>query len=328
MPEDNSRADGDILAWAAEVALRAPSILNTQPWRWRVADGVLELHADPGRKLEIIDPERRQLTISCGAALHHATTALAAAGCVVEVQRLPEANQPDLLARIRCTQRRPPDPADIWRYQTIAIRHTDRRLFTDREVPEELVGKLRDVAEAQRAHLHRVKRDDVPALASAVAQAQSAELADPMYRAELRHWTQRPAGSNDGVSAETTTPTTQRTVPLREFTLDRPGELQTISGHDTAAAYAILAGDSDEPDSWLRGGEALSAVLLTAVHEGLSASPISDVTEITGTRTVLQQLLGGTGYPYLALRFGIGDPTTAVPATPRHPAAEVIERAG
>ena len=259
MPEDSSRADGDILAWAAQVALRAPSILNTQPWRWRVADGVLELHADPQRRLEVIDPERRQSTISCGAALHHATTALAAAGCVVEVRRLPEANQPDLLACIRCTQRRPPDP---------------------------------------------------------------------MYRAELRHWTQRPAGSTDGVSAETATPTTQRTVPLREFTLDRPGGLQTVSGHDTAAAYAILAGDSDEPDGWLRGGEALSAVLLTAVHEGLSASPVIDVAEITGTRMLLEQLLGGTGYPYLALRFGVGDPTTAVPATPRRPAAEVIEPAG
>jgi hypothetical protein len=328
MAEESSRADDEVLAWAAEVALRAPSILNTQPWRWRIAGGVLELYADPARRLEVIDPERRQLTISCGAALHHATTALAAAGCIVDVQRLPEPDQPDLLARIRCTDRRPPEPADIWRYQTIPLRHTDRRLFTDKVVPDGLLGTLRDAAESQHAHLHRVKREDVPTLASAVAQAQSAELSDPMYRAELRDWTQRPAGSNDGVSARTTTPTSQRTVPLRDFTLDQPGELQTISGHDTAAVYAILAGDSDEPDGWLRGGEALSAVLLTAVHEGLSASPISDVAEVTGTRVLLNELLNGTGYPYLALRFGVGDPTTAVPATPRHPAAEVIQRAG
>src|SRR6516225_8686290 len=49
-------------------AARAPSVQNTQPWRFRVGDYVIELYADLGRKLKV-DPAGRELLISCGAAL-------------------------------------------------------------------------------------------------------------------------------------------------------------------------------------------------------------------------------------------------------------------
>ncbi|MGH3272773.1 MAG: hypothetical protein ACRDNZ_00405, partial [Streptosporangiaceae bacterium] len=49
-------------------AARAPSVHNTQPWRFRVDRSVLELYYDPGRKLRV-DPLGREELISCGAAL-------------------------------------------------------------------------------------------------------------------------------------------------------------------------------------------------------------------------------------------------------------------
>jgi len=75
---------------AAEAALRAPSVFNTQPWRWRVTGDALELSADPDRRLAVTDPDGRLLLISCGTALHHARTALAAAGWSATVERLPD----------------------------------------------------------------------------------------------------------------------------------------------------------------------------------------------------------------------------------------------
>ena len=71
---------GETLTAAAAAAGYAPSILNTQPWRWRLGPGRLELFAERARQLTVSDPQGRLLTISCGAALHHARTALAAAG--------------------------------------------------------------------------------------------------------------------------------------------------------------------------------------------------------------------------------------------------------
>jgi nitroreductase len=66
------------LVAAADAARLAPSIHNTQPWRWVVRGDRLELFAAPERQLHEQDPRGRLMQLSCGAALHHALVALAA----------------------------------------------------------------------------------------------------------------------------------------------------------------------------------------------------------------------------------------------------------
>ena len=83
-------ATTNALADAARSAGSAPSIANTQPWHWRARGDTLELSADTSRQLNTADPEARLLTLSCGAALHHARVALSAAGWQVEVDRVPD----------------------------------------------------------------------------------------------------------------------------------------------------------------------------------------------------------------------------------------------
>ncbi len=45
------------LVTAVERAVRAPSVHNTQPWRWRVGDDAVQLHADWTRHLVATDPD-------------------------------------------------------------------------------------------------------------------------------------------------------------------------------------------------------------------------------------------------------------------------------
>ena len=89
----------------------------------------------------------------------------------------------------------------------------------------------------------------------------------------------------------------------------------------------MLYGDDDEPDSWLRAGEALSAAWLTATELGVSVVPLSGAIEVTATREALRGVLAGLGHPYLVLRLGIADPDHAgpPPARPRIPAAQVVD---
>ena len=69
----------EALTRAAETARLAPSIHNTQPWRWVVRGDRLELFAVAARQLREQDPDGRPMRLSCGAALHHARVALDAA---------------------------------------------------------------------------------------------------------------------------------------------------------------------------------------------------------------------------------------------------------
>ena len=84
---------------AVSFGVRAPSIHNTQPWRWVYRSGVLELHADRSRQLPALDPDGRSVLLSCGAALELARLGFAASGWRTEVDRLPDPDRPDLLAR-------------------------------------------------------------------------------------------------------------------------------------------------------------------------------------------------------------------------------------
>jgi len=97
----------EALARAAEAARLAPSIHNTQPWRWVVRGDQLELHAVAARQLLEQDPEGRLMRLSCGAALHHARVALGAEGWVHHVER--SGGEPRVEPRSRgCTCTSPP----------------------------------------------------------------------------------------------------------------------------------------------------------------------------------------------------------------------------
>ena len=73
-----------------ELATRAPSVHNTQPWYWYLDDDDrLTLFADFSRQLWYADPDGRDLLISCGAALHHLRVAAAASGWKAHVRRTP-----------------------------------------------------------------------------------------------------------------------------------------------------------------------------------------------------------------------------------------------
>jgi nitroreductase len=311
------------LARAAGMAGYAPSIHNTQPWRWTVLPDRMELSAERDRQLAATDPEGRLLVMSCGAALHHARLALTAQGWDCAVTRLPEAQRPDLLAVVTPTTHATPEPASMRLVQTMEVRHTDRRPVSDRSVPDDAVKVIAEAAREQGPHLHVLTGEQVYDLASAADRAAAVEAADEQVQEELAYWISR--GDGLGVPAHTlpsVAPAT--TVPGRDF--GRPGTLPTGPGHDRAAHYGLLYGDGDEPLWWLRAGEALSAAWLTATALGVSIVPLSVVIEVLTTRTVLRRMVAGMGWPYLVLRIGIADPDHSGPAhTPRLAPSQVVD---
>jgi len=318
------RPSGEALTSAAAAAGYAPSILNTQPWRWRLEPGRLELFADRSRQLPVTDPEGRLLTISCGAALHHARTALAAAGWSAHVTRLPDAGQPDLLATLTVTGPTASTEVATRLAQAIPVRHTDRRPVSDRPLPAAFMDSIAAAARAEGG-LHIFTPGQALELAVAACRAAAVQADDPRVGEELACWTGTAAPIGTGLPTGVLPDhPAQTTVPGRDF--GQAGTLPIGSGHDQAAVYALLFGDTDEPVSWLRSGEALSAAWLTATTLGVSVVPLSDVVEVIHTRQTLRRLIAGLGYPHLVLRLGVADPEqTGYVHTPRLATTPVVD---
>ncbi len=321
----SSQTETAALVQAARTAGLAPSIHNTQPWRWRVDRSNLDLRAVRDRQLAVTDPAGRMLTISCGAALHHVRIALAAEGWAADVRRLPDESDQDLLARLTLTGRTEVTPEAMRLLQTMRIRHTDRRPVLDTPVDTTALNALRHVCEAEGARMHVLRADDVVELAAAAAHAQSVEAMDPSWREELDYWAGGAGRDDLGVPNDVIpnrAPAT--TVPGRDF--GHGGSLPVGPGHDRTAVYAILYGDDDSPAGWLRGGEALSAIWLTATEGDLTVLPLSAAVEVAETRRRLRHVLADLGEPFLALRLGVADPDHAGPPhTARLPSEQVVE---
>jgi nitroreductase len=310
----------EVLREAAEVALAAPSLFNTQPWQWVVHRDRLELRADRDRQLPADDPVGRLLTISCGVALHHALISLTGTG--IELACLPDADDPDLLATLRLTGESHPDRAQPALRQAIRARHTDRRTFGREPVAPQTVSGLVGACEAQGAHLHIVAWHEIAGMALAAVQAGAWQLSNPDYLAELVQWTHRPPWSGDGVPTGTTVTAAPRRVPVRDFTPFGGHTMPAGADDDWGAVYGIVYTGRDAPNAWLAAGMGLSAVLLTATAAGLGTAPISDVTEAGAAREQMRGMLPG-GHPQVAVRIGHPGPG-ALPTTPRRPANEVI----
>jgi nitroreductase len=320
------------LAEVVERALRAPSVHNTQPWLWRIRPGVIELHADWTRHLLVTDPDRRDLVLSCGAALHHLQVALAARGWTAQVDRLPDPENLGHLATITIRSGRG-DPLDAALFPGIDRRRTERRRMSHRPVPASHLEALAEQAARAGAVLH-------PVTAPAMRQRLSAALTDAAhtqtdmlgYGAELTLWTRRHAGGRDGIPVGNVPPHPVGLIepsPLRRLP---PGQLpqpRQQPGHgpaDDAAELLIITTPSDDPLDRLRAGEATSAVLLAATRLGLATTPLSQALEVDTTRQLIRHdVLHIPEHPQLIIR--IGWPATAaaeLPATPRRALRSVL----
>ncbi|RVW03253.1 Acg family FMN-binding oxidoreductase [Rhodococcus spongiicola] len=311
---------------AVATACRAPSLHNSQPWRWRMAAGRLELHADGSRSVPVADPLGRQMVISCGAALHHLTVAVTRYATACRVERLPDPSDPMHLATVTFEQipeARVPAAAEqvAALRRAIDARRTDRRPFAPPQ-SNDLTGLGEDAVEMFAATLTLLGADGPARLLEAAQCSASVRRYDPDYHAELYWWAGHVAVS-EGVP-RAVLPAAGPVPVGREFPV---GTLTSPPGPDRAA-LAVISTDADTRLDWLRSGEALSHVLLTATVRALATCPLTNLTEVAASRRMVGEAAaaGGErrGFAQIVVRLGRG-PVGELPVTGRRPIEEVWE---
>lgn len=312
-----------------QTAVQAPSVHNTQPWRFEVDGDVLRVYADRSRLLARQDPGGRELLVSCGGAAWHAWLAVRGLDRACRLDWLPEPADPDLLAQLTVQDPAPAPPQERGLLDAVPLRHTDRSAFAPDPVPEAVLADLRRAAEHEDAYLSvEQSADKVLALEVLVARADQLLHADPQVAAELRHWVREGDHPADGVPAGAL-PDHGRgrgsSLTLRDFApLDAPVPHDLEPPAPERPVLAVLSTDGDAPLDWLRSGAALGRVLLTATAAGLSANPQTQVLEVPGLRERLVQELGLVGRPQMLLRLGYPQGPGS-PAAGRRPVPDVLE---
>jgi nitroreductase len=315
---------------AVSFGVRAPSIHNTQPWRWTYRCGVLELYADRSRQLPALDPDGRSLVLSCGAGLELARLGFAACGWRTEVDRLPDPDHPDLLARIHTVGRTAVRPATLKRAKAAERRHTERLPFLVEPVADDAIRCLLTAALDTGSYAYAVRRaDEQLDLAVVFSWADGVEMSDPAYRAELAHWT-RAADATDGVPAiaipHVSAGAPRHTnVPVRDFEAGITGGQQLVDLVDERPLYIVLFSTADDRAARLRAGEAYARISVEAERLGLASSAMTQAVDLPAVRERFRMLMDWPDHPQMVLRVGQPRPGPVPPPTGRRPLTAVFQ---
>ncbi|HEX8992265.1 MAG TPA: hypothetical protein VF784_11365 [Anaerolineales bacterium] len=315
------------LSFVLNYAILAPSIHNAQPWLFAIKDNEIELFADRTRALPVVDPDDRELTIGCGAALFNLRIAMRMFGYRESVDLFPEPGDRDLLARVTVHYNSVLTSEDRLLFDAIPHRHTNRRPFERRAVSPALVVALEGAADDEGAWLHAI---DEPGLHRAVVDlVKGAELMlwkDRRFRRELAAWIHpRRHGRGEGISgsaagladlASFLGPENQPNVSQLVRTGTSEDMLDTSPG-----LLAVLGTPGDSAQDWVSAGQAMERVLLRAQAGGVSASFLNGPIEVRDLRPRLRDVIEQHGFPQILLRLGYGQ---EVEPAPRRPISEVV----
>jgi len=305
------------LAFLLNYAILAPSIDNSQPWKFNVSGDVIRIFADKSRWLQVADSDQRGLYISLGCALENLLVAADHFGYSSQVTYFPE--KEDSVASIKLISgAHSPLYQNTSIFQAILTRRTNIMPYEGRPVSEGAIKELQNLSAGEGVHLYLTSdpgfKDKFREL---VVSADQAEYSDVNYKSELGHWLGQGMMGPTGIQA---------LLAQMDVVFLDVGPRQTRNDADLVNSTPVLGfliTEENSKEAQVRSGQAFERLWLAATAMNLSVQPMSQVLEIPETKAKLAELLP-EGYPQQAFRLGF---EKSIPEhTPRRPLEEVLAK--
>jgi hypothetical protein len=303
-------------------AVAAPSMHNTQPWRFDVNGHVIDLYLDNARALPAEDSTGRAMRIAAGAAAFNLRCAAASVGLGSWFGLAPNASEPDLVARIVVQPTGEPDPTLKQLSTEIPRRHTSR--VPVRPVPLSAEDRimLTRAALAEGAELTWLAPPQTKQVLDLLVDTDLREVGDWHRTAERAHWVGGDRTTEGVPSAALGPRSAAYPSPVRDLGVAPTDRNRPRAKFETEPALAVLSTDGDSTPDQVVAGLALERVLLTATRDGLTASFLNQPLEHDDLRRAVQRATGKEGFAHMIIRFG-HSPVAA--ATPRRPVSEFVD---
>ncbi len=247
-------------------ARRAPSVLNSQPWGFRVCGNTIEVYLEKNPELATIDTHGRLQLASCGTLIAHLKKSIRSKGWVAKTKYFPRFEEENLVAYVEVkglnggTKQSPSTPEEA---------------EPETGTPDTLEVKQKQIAAiASREDIGLLIHDDGPdnKVQNYFKDNCGEKLNDENFRKNLNLF-MRPDSADTAVPFED-----EALLSDRFFESDDPVNIDGISWPDTFRnRYFVLVTGTDNRYEWTRAGEALGNIMLE-VREwdavGLMALPI------------------------------------------------------
>lgn len=164
------------------VATLAANSHNTQAWRFRVADNGIDIVPDLTRATPVVDPDNHHLFISLGCAAENLRIAAASRGMPGDVRFDPATTE----IRFAHTTGAATETALS---DAIPLRQSTRGLYDGSALSPAELGLLASAARVSGVDLVLITdRAQIGRMSDLIADGNTAQLTDPAFMAELKHW--------------------------------------------------------------------------------------------------------------------------------------------
>ena len=186
--DDADLTDEQTLTMALGWAILAPSGHNSQPWKLHQQGNVVEVSADRSKRLPVVDPDDRELIMSCAALTTHLELALAGLNRASQTDWLPPDGGPDMVARVKVLGKATPTTDDLTLFKAIPHRVTNRAPFRPLQIGVDVLLVAKHLVESHGAHLTFLTGETRATVADLIAQGDRSQMADKTFRHELAAW--------------------------------------------------------------------------------------------------------------------------------------------
>lgn len=297
---------------------------NTQPWKFKIMDTTIEIHADTSRHLAVVDPQDREQWISLGCALENLVIAARATGFASEL-RYPDGKQNFITVNLL------PDIAAISPlFDAIQVRQSTRSEYRQVQLSSDLIDQIHSASTEQGVTLKFI--EDIAETERVIDYLNAGNLtqySDKAYIDELIAWLRfnkkEADATRDGLYSKCSgNPSVPRflgemfvsgTKPQSQAEADAK-KLRSSSGS------IIFATENDSSEAWVRCGQAYERLSLQLTSLDLKSALLNQPIEIPELRAEFQTAMGlGENQPQLLMRYGVAD---AMPYSLRRPVDEVM----